>query len=42
MNVQSNDPELDFIGNFALLAAAIWLIGAGTLMVMVLMGQGRV
>jgi hypothetical protein len=42
MDTRSNDPELDFIGNFAMLAGAIWLIGAGTMMIMVLLGQGRV
>lgn len=39
---QSNDPELDFVGGFALLAGAIWIIGAVAIAVMVMMAQGRV
>ena len=42
MDTRSNDPELDFIGVFALMAGGIWLIGAATMMAMVLLGQGRV
>ncbi|WP_267911610.1 hypothetical protein [Devosia rhizoryzae] len=42
MNARSNDPELDFVGGFAMLAGAIWLIGAATLIAMVMLGQGRV
>lgn len=42
MGNRSNDPELDFIGNFAMLAVAIWIIGALTLFAMVMLGQGRV
>lgn len=42
MNQGSNDPELDFMGGFALLAGAIWVLGAVTLIVMVMLGQSRV
>ena len=40
--MQSNDPELDFIGGFALLAGGIWIIGALTMLTMVILGHGRV
>lgn len=42
MDVRSNDPELDFIGGFAMLAGGIWLLGAVALIAMVMLGQGRV
>jgi hypothetical protein len=42
MQSPSSDPELDFVGGFALLAGGIWLLGAVTLIVMVMLGQGRV
>ncbi|WP_268904454.1 hypothetical protein [Devosia aurantiaca] len=42
MNARSNDPELDFVGGFALLAGGIWVIGAVTLITMVVLGQGRI
>ncbi len=37
-----NDKELDFIGNFSLLAAAMWVLGAAALLTMVVLGQSRV
>lgn len=39
---QSNDPELDFVGGFALLAGGIWIIGAILLGVMIMLGGARV
>jgi hypothetical protein len=36
------DPGLDFIEGFSLLAGAIWIIGALVLGAMVMMGLGRV
>jgi hypothetical protein len=42
MNQGSNDPELDFVGAFSLVAGGIWVIGAVTLIAMVMLGQGRV
>lgn len=38
----SNDPELDFMGGFALLAGGLWIAGAVVLIVMVMLGQGRI
>lgn len=40
--MDSRDKGVEFIGNFAMLAGAIWIIGAVTLFAMVLLGQGRV
>jgi len=37
-----NDKELDFIGNFSLLAVGIWVLGAAALITMVVLGQSRV
>jgi hypothetical protein len=37
-----NDRELDFIGNFSLLAGAIWILGAAALVTMVVLGHSRV
>lgn len=42
METRSNDPELDFVGGFALLAGGIWLLGAIALITMVMLGHGRV
>lgn len=39
---QSNDPELDFVGGFALLAGGLWILGAVVIAAMVMMGQGRI
>lgn len=36
------DPGLDFIEGFSLLAGAIWVIGAVLIVAMVMLGQGRV
>ncbi|WIY54018.1 hypothetical protein O9Z70_05680 [Devosia sp. YIM 151766] len=37
-----NDKELEFIGNFGLFAAALWILGAAVVMVAAAMGQPRV
>ena len=37
-----NDHELNFIGGFGLLAAALWVLGAAALLTMVMLGQSRV
>ena len=42
MNQRSNDPELDFIGGFALLAGGLWVVAAAAIIVMAMLGQGKV
>jgi hypothetical protein len=37
-----DDGGLGFIEGFALLAGAIWIIGAATMLAMVMLGHGRV